>query len=127
MIKLVFIVVLALSLGGCATSYTPYNDWSEKEQSMYKYHIALQAIDTLQTSRAIKCQKESMCTLEELNPLYSSTPSMGRLIRTKMLTNILLYHMLAKGDTDREGALKFANGLITVVVVNNQIQINKAL
>lgn len=126
MIKSIFLVVFAMSLGGCATG-TSYNDWSEKEQKLYKYHITLQVVDTLQTSRAIKCQKESMCTLEELNPLYSSTPSMGRLIRTKMLANILLYHVLTRGGGDREGALKFANGLITVVVVNNQIQINRAL
>jgi len=125
--KLVSILIIAVgSMGGCATN-TPYNDWSKKEQQMYQYQLTLQVIDTIQTTRAIKCQETSMCRLLEANPIYGSSSSMQRLIGIKLIGNILLYHILALNDIHRERYLKIANYGYSIIVLHNQIMINKVL
>ena len=115
-------------LTGC--SGTGYNDWTEKEQTKYKYFIGLQAVDTLQTIKALKCRRDyyppTPC-LEEANPIFGKNPSEGTLIRGKLLSNLLIYAAL-RGDTDlmsRETSLNIMNTATTLVIINNQIQINR--
>ena len=120
-------LVILVFLSGCAG--TGYNDWTEKEQTKYKYFLGLQAVDTLQTYKGLKCTSDkplSEC-LEEANPLYGKRPSVERIVGIKLLSNLLIYAAL-KGDTDvlsRETTLNLMNIGITVVIINNQIVINR--
>ena len=123
-------LVILVFLSGCAG--TGYKDWTEKEQTKYKYFIGLQAVDTLQTYKALKyvCTSDmplNKC-LEEVNPLYGKDPSPQTLIGGKILSNVLIYAVL-RGDTDsmsRETALNIMNIGTTLVIINNQIVINRA-
>ena len=121
-------VTLLVFLSSCAG--TGYNDWTEKEQTKYKYFLSLQAVDALQTYKGLKCTSDkplSEC-LEEANPLYGKSPSLERLVGVKILSNLLIYAAL-RGESDvlsRETALNLMNIGITVVIINNQIVINRA-
>ena len=123
-LALLFLVFLS----GCAG--TGYNDWTEKEQVKYKYFLSLQAVDTLQTYQGLKCTSDKPLTqcLEEANPVYGKSPSAERIVGVKLLSNLLIYAAL-RGESDvmsRETALDIMNIGITVVVINNQIVINRA-
>ena len=121
-------ITLLVFLSSCAG--TGYNDWTEKEQTKYKYFLSLQAVDALQTYKGLKCTSDkplSEC-LEEANPLYGKSPSLERLVGVKILSNLLIYVAL-RGESDvlsRETALNLMNIGITVVIINNQIVINRA-
>ena len=125
--RTLLILIIAVGIGGCANQHTPYTDWSKKEQKLYKYQLALQVTDTMQTVRLIQCQETGTCPLAEANPIYGSSPSMQRLIAIKLVGNLLLYRLLTSDDTHRERNLKLANGGYTIIVSNNHIIINKAL
>jgi len=126
--KNILTIPLLVFLTGC--SGTGYNDWTEKDQTKYKYFIGLQAVDTLQTIKALKCRRDyypSTPCLEEANPIFGKNPSEGTLIRAKLLSNLLIYVAL-RGETDlmsRETSLNIMNTATTLVVINNQVQINK--
>ena len=119
---------LLVFLSGCAG--TEYNDWSEQEQTKYKYFLGLQAVDTLQTYKGLKCTSDkplSEC-LEEVNPLYGKSPSLERIVGTKLLSNLLIYAAI-KGESDlmsRNNILNALNLGYTLVIINNQIVINRA-
>ena len=121
-------VTLLVFLSSCAG--TGYNDWTEKEQTKYKYFLSLQAVDALQTYKGLKCTSDkplSEC-LEEANPLYGKSPSLEKIVGIKILSNLLIYAAL-RGESDvlsRETALNLMNIGITVVIINNQIVINRA-
>jgi hypothetical protein len=127
--KNILTILLLVFLTGC--SGTGYNDWTEKEQTKYKYFLGLQAVDTLQTYKALKyvCTSDmplNVC-LEEGNPVYGNNPSPQTLVGVKLLSNLLIYAAL-RGDTDlmsRETSLNIMNTATTLVIINNQIQINK--
>ena len=125
-LTLLFLVFLS----GCAG--TGYKDWTEEEQTRYKYFLGLQAVDTLQTYKALKyvCTSDmplNKC-LEEGNPLYGKNPSPQTLIGGKILSNLLIYAALrVESDVlSRETTLNIMNIGATLVVINNQIVINKA-
>ena len=125
--KNILTILLLVFLTGCAG--TGYNDWTEQEQTKYKYFLALQAVDSAQTYNGLKCNsdKSSEC-IEELNPLYGKNPSPQTLIGGKILSNLLIYAAL-RGDTtlmSRETSLNLLNIGTTVVIINNQIVINRA-
>jgi hypothetical protein len=123
-----FTLLFLVFLSGCAG--TGYNDWTEKEQTKYKYFLGLQAVDTLQTYKGLKCTSDTPLSecLEEANPLYGKSPSLERLVGVKLLSNLLIYGALrVESDVlSRETALNLMNIGITIVVINNQIVINKA-
>ena len=121
-------VLFLVFLTGCAG--TGYNDWTEKEQTKYKYFLGLQTVDTLQTYKGLKCTSDKPLTecLEEANPLYGKSPSVERIVGIKLLSNLLIYAAL-KGESDlmsRETALNLMNTGTTLVIINNQIVINRA-
>jgi len=127
MFKLLILIIAVCSIGGCATN-TPYTDWSKKEQTLYKYQLALQTIDTVQAIRVMKCQEASnMCPLVEANPIIGSRLSTRKLIGAKLISNMLLYRILTLNNTHRERIIKFANGGLMIIVSRNQIMINKVL
>ena len=120
-------VLFLVFLSGCAG--TGYNDWTEKEQTKYKYFLGLQAVDTLQTYKGLKCTSDNPFTecLEEVNPLYGKSPSVERLVGVKLLSNLLIYAAL-RVESDlisRETTLNVMNTGITLVIINNQIVINR--
>jgi hypothetical protein len=123
-----FTLLFLVFLSGCAG--TGYNDWTEKEQTKYKYFLSLQAVDALQTYEGLKCTSDkplSEC-LEEANPLYGKSPSVERIVGIKLLSNLLVYAAL-RGESDvlsRETALNIMNTGTTLVIINNQIVINRA-
>jgi len=125
--KNILTIPLLVFLTGC--SGTGYNDWTEKEQTKYEYFLALQTLDTLQTYKALKCTSDiplNEC-LEEGNPVYGNNPSPQTLVGVKLLSNLLIYAAL-RGDTtlmSRETSLNIMNTATTLVIINNQIQINK--
>jgi hypothetical protein len=120
--------LLLVFLSGCAG--TGYNDWTEKEQAKYKYFLALQTVDTLQTYEGLKCTSDKPLTecLEEVNPLYGKSPSGEKIVGLKLLSNLLIYAALrAESDVlSRETTLNVMNMGIAVVIINNQIVINRA-
>ena len=112
---------------GCANT-VPYQDWTPKEKTLYKYYLALQVIDTAQTGRAINCQRNNdRCTLGEANPVYGKRPSMEKLIGMKIGLNALFFVALGKEKTNRVTTLKILNTTMTIVVGHNQLLLNKAL
>ena len=123
-LALLFLVFLS----GCAG--TGYNDWTEKEQTKYKYFLGLQTVDTLQTYKGLKCTSDKLLSecLEEANPLYGKSPSVERIVGIKLLSNLLIYAAL-RNESDvlsRETALNIMNTGTTLVIINNQIVINRA-
>ncbi len=118
---------LLVFLTGCAS--TGYNDWTEKEQTKYKYFLGLQAVDTLQTYKGLKCTSDKPLTecLEEANPVYGKSPSLEKIVGVKLLSNLLIYAALTNESDliSRETTLNLLNMGITVVVINNQIVINR--
>ena len=120
-------LIVLVFLSGCAG--TGYKDWTEEEQTKYKYFLGLQAVDTLQTYRGLKCTSDKPLTecLEEANPVYGKSPSLEKIVGVKLLSNLLIYAAL-KGESDvlsRETTLNLMNIGITVVIINNQIVINR--
>ena len=126
MLKKISALVLLFLLGGCANN-VPYAEWTPKEKKLYKYQLALQAIDTIQTGQVINCQKNNQCLLAESNPIYGKRPSMGKLLGIKVASNILMYQLLSKKTRHRELTLKFMNTTLILTVTQNQISINKEL
>ena len=126
MLKKISALVLLFLLGGCANN-VPYAEWTPKEKKLYKYQLALQAIDTIQTGQVINCQKNNQCLLAEVNPIYGKRPSMGKLLGIKVASNILVYQLLSKKTRHRELTLKFMNTALILTVTQNQILINKEL
>ena len=119
------ILILALTAGSCDSAQAAYSDWSEKEQRQFQTFATLQIIDTAQTIRLINCQKHTSCNMVELNPLYRERPSLGRLLGLKLTANFLIYKALDRPTTNRSRALKWINGVTTITVVNNGIQIRR--
>ena len=119
-------VLFLVFLTGCAG--TGYNDWTEKEQTKYKYFLGLQAVDTLQTYRGLKCTSDKPLNecLEEANPVYGKSPSPEKIVGIKLLSNLLIYVAL-RGELDsrRETTLNIMNIGTTLVIINNQIVINR--
>ena len=119
--------LLLVFLSGCAG--TGYNDWTEKEQAKYKYFLALQTVDTLQTYEGLKCTSDKPLTecLEEANPVYGKSPLVEKIGGIKLLSNLLIYAALrVESDVlSRETTLNLMNIGITVVIINNQIVINR--
>ena len=120
-------VLFLVFLSGCAG--TGYNDWTEKEQTKYKYFLGLQAVDTLQTYKGLKCTSDKPLTecLEEANPVYGKSPSLEKIVGVKLLSNLLIYAALTDESDliSRKTSLNLLNMGITVVIINNQIVINR--
>jgi tRNA A37 N6-isopentenylltransferase MiaA len=72
--KNILTILLLVFLTGCTG--TGYNDWTEKEQTKYKYFLALQTVDSLQTYKGLKCTSDKPLNecLEEANPVYGKSP-----------------------------------------------------
>ena len=107
---------------------TGYKDWTKEEQTKYKYFLGLQAVDALQTYKGLKCTSDKPLTecLEEVNPLYGKRPSLERIVGIKLLSNLLIYTALGgEPDSRRESTLNIINIGTTIVVINNQIVINR--
>ena len=126
-IILIAMLLVVLS-SGCTTN--TYSTWSESEQNKYKYFISLQALDSLQTYKGLKCTSDKPLTecLEEQNPLYGKNPSLERIVGIKLLSNLLIYAALTNESDlmSRNNTLNIMNTGITLVVINNQIVINRA-
>ena len=126
-IILIAMLLVVLS-SGCTTN--TYSTWSESEQNKYKYFLSLQALDSLQTYKGLKCTSDKTLTecLEEQNPLYGKNPSLERIVGIKLLSNMLIYAALTNESDlmSRNNTLNIMNTGITLVVINNQIVINRA-
>ena len=126
-IILIAMLLVVLS-SGCTTN--TYSTWSESEQNKYKYFLSLQALDSLQTYKGLKCTSDKPLTecIEELNPLYGKNPSLERIVGIKLLSNLLIYAALTNESDlmSRNNTLNIMNTGITLVVINNQIVINRA-
>tara|TARA_R110000772_G_scaffold192410_1_gene303380 strand:- start:8879 stop:9277 length:399 start_codon:yes stop_codon:yes gene_type:complete len=124
-LTLILLVVLS---SGCTTN--TYSTWTEEEQTRYKYFLGLQAVDTIQTYNGLKCTSDKLLTecIEELNPVYGKNPSLERIVGTKLLANLLIYAALTNDSDsfDRELNLNIMNAGYTLVIINNQIVINRA-
>ena len=122
------LILLAVLSSGCTTN--TYSTWTEEEQTRYKYFLGLQAVDTIQTYNGLKCTSDKLLTecIEELNPVYGKNPSLERIIGVKLLSNLLIYAALTDESDliSRKNALNIMNTGITLVVINNQVVINRA-
>ena len=127
MLKKISALVSLLLLGGCANSI-PYAEWTPKEKKLYRYQLALQTIDIIQTGKVINCQKNNnQCPLAEGNPIYGKRPSMGKLLGIKVGGSVFLYALLSNKNVDREFTLNIMNTTLILTIANNQILINKRL
>ena len=126
-IILIAMLLVVLS-SGCTTN--TYSTWSESEQNKYKYFLSLQALDSLQTYKGLKCTSDKPLNecLEEANPVYGKSPSLERIVGVKLLSNLLIYAALTNESDlmSRNNTLNIMNTGITLVVINNQIVINRA-
>ena len=126
-IILIAMLLVVLS-SGCTTN--TYDTWTEQEQIKYKYFLGLQAVDTLQTYKGLKCTSDMFLSecLEESNPVYGKSPSPERIVGIKLLSNLLIYAALTNESDlmSRNNTLNIMNTGITLVVINNQIVINRA-
>ena len=125
--KNVITLLLLVFLTGCAG--TGYDDWTEQEQTKYKYFLGLQAVDSLQTYKALTagCTINRPVCAQESNPVYGKDPSLERIVGVKLLSNLLIYAALT-GESElmsRNNTLNAMNIGYTLVVINNQIVINK--
>jgi len=122
--KLLIAILFLSAAGSCDAAY---KDWSDENKERYKTFLALQLIDTAETWTAINCQKHTACSIEELNPILGSHPSKSELIALKLVGNYALYKVLDKrlDDDGRKRNLRILNGVFTVVVMNNGIQLVK--
>ena len=122
------LILLAVLSSGCTTN--TYSTWTEEEQTRYKYFLGLQAVDTIQTYNGLKCTSDKPLTecLEEVNPIYGKAPSAGRIVGVKLLSNLLIYAALrVESDSmSRKTLLNTMNIGTTLVVINNQLVIEKA-
>ena len=125
-IILIAMLLVVLS-SGCTTN--TYSTWSESEQNKYKYFLSLQALDSLQTYKGLKCTSDKPLTecLEEANPVYGKSPSLEKIVGVKLLSNLLIYAALTDESDliSRKTSLNLMNIGITVVIINNQIVINR--
>ena len=121
------LLMTALFLSAAGSCDAAYQDWSDENKERYKSFLTLQLIDTTQTWTAINCQKHTACSIKELNPILGSHPSKGELIALKLVGNYALYKVLDKrlDDDGRKRNLRILNGVFTVVVMNNGIQLVK--
>ena len=124
-LTLTLLVVLS---SGCTTN--TYSTWTEDEQTRYKYFLSLQAVDTIQTYNGLNCTSDKPLTecVGELNPLYGKNPSLEKIIGGKLLSNLLIYAALTNESNliSRKNALNIMNTGVTLVVINNQVVINRS-
>ena len=120
MMKMIWAATCVVLLLFSPTAEAEYSDWSEREQSQYEMFGILQVIDTIQTNRLIRCQQQLVCGAVEQNPILGPTPSRKDLFALKIISNYVIYKLLDVSD-DRSSPLKFLNGAMTLVVVNNGI------
>jgi len=105
-----YLILLLLSLSLEAR----FEDWTQKEQDLFKNFIALNVIDTHITHRSIRDYGAV-----EVNPIIGKTPSAERLIMHKAITTAVLYKLLDRDIHTRERDLKVMNGVLTLVVLHN--------
>ncbi len=123
MTKLLLIILLLASF----PVESAYKDWTEKEKNLWKHHLILQGIDTYQTWKVIECQNNPMpCNLIEQNPLLGKFPSKGKLIASKAIGNYALYKIIdTSHDSKREKRIKIMLAVVTLAIINNEIQYEK--
>ena len=122
-IIILFLSVVFLSAAGSCDG--AYSDWPEEQQKQYSKLLGLQIIDTAQTFQMINCQKHTACRLQELNPLLGSHPSKNEVLAMKVVGNLIIYKFLDEYSNGRDQKLRILNGVFTVVVINNGIQLTK--
>ena len=127
MSKIIILFLSAILLSAAGSCDAAYEDWSDENKAQYKTFLTLQLIDTSQTWSAINCQKHTSCSIVELNPILGSHPSKGELLALKLAGNYFLYKVLDKklNNDGREKHLRVLNGVFTVVVMSNGIQLTK--
>ena len=79
--------------------------------------------------KGLKCTSDKPLTecLEEANPVYGKSPSLEKIVGVKLLSNLLIYAALTDESDliSRKTSLNLLNMGITVVIINNQIVINR--
>ena len=114
-----YLLLLLLSL----PSFADFSDWSETEQKLWHWQVGLQTYDVLQTYDLIKCQRQSFCRFEELNPLFGKEPKIEELILLKVVGLSLIYQSLDNSSSkNRTKDLWIINGMQFAVILNNHEQ-----
>jgi hypothetical protein len=114
-----YLLLLFLSI----PSFAAFSDWSEKEQKLWQWQVGLQTYDVLQTYDAVKCQRQSFCKFEEMNPLFGKEPKIEEIILLKVLGLSLMYQLLDNSSSkNRTKDLWIINGMQFVVILNNHEQ-----
>ena len=108
--KYLILLLLSLSLEA------KWEDWSEKEQELFRNFIALNAIDIHITYKTIR----DYPSVVEVNPFLGEDPSLEKLVLHKAVATAGLYYLLNKdSNTIRERDLKILNGVYGAIVIHN--------
>ena len=98
-----WLLTFLLFLSAANTSDAAIDDWSTKDQRLYKSFVTLQTVDVLQTFALIECQERSpYCPYRETNFLVGSHPKKGEIVAVKLAMNYLIYRMLDNKMNERE-------------------------
>ena len=118
--KKLLIALLLLSINTIA--YADLEDWTQKEQKLYKSFVTLQAMDLMQAFAMIECQETNpQCPFYERNPILGSHPKKGEMVMFKLATNFVLYNLLDKRikKHDKRRTLIALNAISIIPVINN--------
>lgn len=100
-----------------------WEDWEQKDKTLWKSYVALNVIDTVQTFDLINKQNdptyEHRGHLKETNPILGSEPRKGEVVILKLVTNAVVYNVLDNNPEIRTLALSIMNGIYVKTVASN--------
>ena len=112
-------LILLLSNEGMAL----WEDWEQKDKTLWKSYVALNVVDTLQTFDLINKQNDQTYEhrghLRETNPLLGSNPRKGEVVILKLVSNAIAYKILDNNPQARTVTLSIMNGIYIKTVTNN--------
>ena len=125
MSKIIILFLSAILLSAAGSCDAAYKDWTREEQEKFNTFLALQVIDTAQTFDMINCQKHiPHCNLREINPILGSHPNKLEVVALKTGMNYIIFKALDRTE-DRSTALTIFNGIFTVVITHNGVQLSR--
>ena len=110
-----YIITLFVALLLSTPSQAKLEDWSKRDQALFRTYIALNAIDTMQTWDMIDCQKHNYkCPLREKNIILGPYPHKVDVLMLKIGTGYAMYHILDNIDEKKHPRVR----TITLSLVN---------
>jgi len=119
------LITILLALLFSTPSYSKLDDWSKRDQALFKSFIALNTIDTMQTWDMLDCQRDNpKCPLREKNVILGPRPNKTDVLMLKVVTTYGIYNILDNLDAEkypksRTITLTLVNAMYINTVHNN--------